>query len=323
MSGVGSPPGVLVLLGGPGAERAVSIQSGRAVAEALRRGGRFRIVERVIDVIGDEELKTMVRSESADVVFPLLHGTWGEGGPLQELLESASVPYVGSPPGPAALAMDKLATKRLVEAEGIATPPACRLEPGAPCPLDPPLVLKPNDDGSSVDLRICRTEDAVAAARRELQPRRGRLLAEGYVAGRELTVAILGRTALPLIEIVPAVEFYDYAAKYERSDTRYRLEPDLPAGTRAACLEWAVLAFERLGCRDLARADFMLDERGPWFLEINTMPGFTAHSLVPMAAAHAGLAMPDLCERLVAMALGRTRAERADPAPARAGSLEM
>ena len=176
------------------------------------------------------------------------------------------------------------------------------------CDLQPPLVLKPVDDGSSVDMRICHTSDQVAQARRELHPKRGRLMAERYIRGRELTVGILCGRPLPLIEIVPADDavFYDYAAKYERDDTQYLVDPDVSTDVAEKCSAWAVAAFNRLGCRDVARVDFMLDDAGPWFLEINTMPGFTSHSLVPMAAKRIGLDMPALCAHLVEAALARS-----------------
>ncbi len=132
-------------------------------------------------------------------------------------------------------------------------------------------------------------------------------MAEGYVAGREVTVGIVAGMPLPLIEIHPpeALEFYDYEAKYLHDDTRYVINPDLPEQTAAECTRVAMLAFDQLGCRDIARVDFMVDERGAWFLELNTMPGFTTHSLVPMAAASRSLDMPELCTNLVDTALAR------------------
>ncbi len=299
-------PTVLVLIGGPDAERRISIMSGQEVAQALRDGGRFAVIEQVIDEPSAQELAAL----GGDVVFPALHGRFGEGGPLQELLEQVGLPYVGSAPAAAALAMDKLATKRLLSAAGVPSPPARRLEPTDPCDLDPPLVLKPINDGSSVDLVICRTERDVQAGRARLHARRGPIMAERYVAGREITVGIVGRETLPAIEIIPGpdVEFYDYQAKYFRNDTRYVIGPDLPGGVTARCQSIARLAFDLIGCRDVARADFLVDDDGPWFLEINTMPGFTTHSLVPMAAARRGRTMPALCEALVDMALARSPA---------------
>jgi D-alanine-D-alanine ligase len=300
-------PTVLVLMGGPDAEREVSLVSGRAVAEALRATDRFRVVEHVIDAITAEELERIILRERVRIVFPALHGSWGEGGPMQQVLEDCGVAYVGSKPRPAALAMNKVATKQMLAPDCIQTPESQIIASDDDCTIDPPLVLKPVDDGSSVDLRICRSTKAVGQARAELHPRRSRLLAERYIDGRELTVGILAGEALPLIEIIPAdaVEFYDYEAKYERDDTRYIVDPDVPRAVAEQCRDVALLAFRRLGCRDIARVDFMYDARGPWFLEINTMPGFTPHSLVPMAARAIGLEMPDICRRLVETALVR------------------
>jgi D-alanine-D-alanine ligase len=304
---VSERPTVLVLMGGPDAERPVSIDSGTAVANALRAGDRLAVASATIDVVDPPALLELAARHDADVVFPVLHGTWGEGGPLQDVLETTGLPYVGSGPRASAWAMDKLATKETMRAAGVPTPEAVALEPGDACRLAPPLVLKPIDEGSSVDLRICRTTDEIEAARRVLHPRRGCLLAERYIEGRELTVGLLDDDVLPLIEIVPGVEFYDYAAKYERDDTRYVLSPALPAGVEEQCIAAATAAFRRLGCRDLARVDFMLDDAGAWFLEINTMPGFTDHSLVPMAARARGIEMPELCTRLAETALTRAR----------------
>ena len=291
---------VLVLKGGPDAEREVSLLSGTMVAAALRRGG-FQVHEATIDRPGSEELRAL----PGDVVFPALHGAWGEGGPLQEILEEHGRPYVGARPRAARLAMDKPATKALVAAIGIPTPRSQELVPGTPCSVACPLVIKPADDGSSVDLRICRTPHEVATARAELESRRARLLAEEYVAGRELTVGIIDGECLPIIEIRPRGGTYDYEAKYTRDDTEYLLDPELPPGIADAVRAFSRAAWHAVGCRDVARADFMLDGRGPWFLEINTMPGFTDHSLVPKAAQHAGMDMEALTGRLVHRALQR------------------
>lgn len=299
---------VLVLMGGPDAEREVSLASGREVAHALRAGVRFNVVEQVIDKPTVAELRDM--AAGVDVVFPVLHGHWGEGGPLQELLEQIGLPYVGSQPRAASLAMNKLATKTMLARDAVPTPRSRQLMADDECDLAPPLVLKPVDDGSSVDLRICRSAEEVAAARAVLHPRRPMLMAEQYIKGREVTAGILLGKPLPLIEIVPAVEYYDYEAKYTRDDTRYIISPKLPDGVAQACERVAMLAFTRLGCRDLARVDFIVDERGPWFLEINTMPGFTTHSLVPMAAASIGKNMSEICAALVEAALARGASRR-------------
>lgn len=288
-------PRVLVLMGGPDAEREVSLDGGREVAAALRAHGRGDIVDAVVD----RPTAADITAFEADVVFPVLHGPWGEGGALQEVLEAAGVAYVGSRPGPSRRAMDKLVTKMLLAPHEIPTPPARELVAGVECDLAPPLVLKPVDDGSSVDLCICRTDAEVREGVRRLQIRRPRLMAERLIEGREVTVGIVLDEPLPPIEVAPAEGLYDYAAKYEREDTGYIVDAELPPGVSARCVENAMIAYRALGCRDLARVDFMVDERGPWFLEINTIPGFTTHSLVPMAARHAGVPMPELCWRLV------------------------
>jgi len=313
MSGTDSNPSlprVLVLMGGPDAEREVSLHSGEEIAAALRSTNRYHVIDQIIDRPTARELAQF----NSDVIFPALHGSWGEGGGLQTELEKLNIPYVGSEPGPAAHAMDKVRTKNTLAPLGVPTPAAQVLTQGDTCTVEPPLVLKPVDDGSSVDLRICRTPADVAAARDHLHTRRNRIMAESYIKGRELTVGIVLGNLLPIIEIVPAVEFYDYDAKYERSDTQYRFDPDISPDFAKQCKWIAQTAFDAIGCRDLARVDIMLNSDGPWFLEINTMPGFTTHSLVPMAAARTGLPMPELCASLVNAALKRTSA----PAAARA-----
>lgn len=301
----GHLPTTLVLMGGPDAEREISLMSGKEVAAALRESGEYRVIEQVIDAPTAAELRAIVDASGADSVFPVLHGKWGEGGPLQDLLEQIGIPYVGSPPQAAALAMDKVATKQLLARQGMPTPHAQRLGGQERCVIQPPLVLKPIDDGSSVDMCICRNAAEVEAGRAALRKRRPSVMAEEFIAGREVTVGIVLDEPLPLIQIVPAVEYYDFEAKYSRADTQYIVQPDLPEQLIEQCQELAMLAYRTVGCREVARVDFMLDERGPWFLEINTMPGFTTHSLVPMAAAAIGINMPELCRRLVQAARAR------------------
>lgn len=296
---------VLVLKGGPDAEREVSLKSGTMVAAALRRAG-MSVNEVTVDRADADEVRAM----HGEVVFPVLHGAWGEGGPLQEILQADGRPYVGCGPAGARLAMDKVATKRAIAEFGIPTPRSQELLRGTEFSLDCPVVLKPSDDGSSVDLRICRSPQDVMRARLEIEPRRERILAEEFIRGRELTVGLIAGECLPIIEIRPNDGTYDYEAKYNRNDTQYLIDPELPAGVADAVRAFSRAAWHAIGCRDVARVDFMLDDRGPWFLEINTMPGFTDHSLVPKAAAHAGVPMETLVASLVGMALSRARAGR-------------
>lgn len=311
-------PSVLVLGGGPDAERAVSLDSASSVAQALRDAG-CTVHHETIDRPTLDELRAL----PGELVFPVLHGAWGEGGPLQDLLEADGRPYVGSGPRASRLAMDKLATKLVASRLGIPTPEAVALNVrDSVCPLGLPVVVKPVHEGSSVGLHLCWDDAGWAAAvddvRRAAQASPGRVcMAERLIRGRELTVGLLAREggatlgALPVIEIVPAAGPYDYSAKYERDDTQYRVGPDLPDGVGERISRDAERLAAVLGVRHLARVDFLLDAGDrPWLLEINTMPGFTSHSLLPMAARALGLDMPALCRSLVEASL----AERTAPA---------
>jgi len=307
----GSRPRVLVLMGGPDAEREVSLMSGTQVAEALVANGAFEVIALVVDRPSASDLL----AHAPDVIYPVLHGPWGEGGPLQEILEeievSCGVPYVGPGSRAAAIAMDKVRTKMVATRIGIRTPLSREVRTGEPINLPLPFVLKPSNDGSSFDLRICRTDDDVSRARAEIEPRRSALMVEQYIAGREMTVGVVDGVALPVIEILPATAFYDFEAKYYRDDTRYVLDPEVPAGVLRDMRDAAEAIYREIGLRDAARADFMVDERGAWFLEINSAPGMTTHSLVPKAARHRGIDMPELCGGFVRRALGRREALRA------------
>lgn len=298
-----APRSVLVLAGGPDAEREVSLLSAENVARSLREAGSYSIEYREITRITGQELGEL----PGEVVFPVLHGHFGEGGPLQDLLEADGRPYVGSGPRAARLAMDKVATKLAAARLGIATAELAVLNPlDGVCPFRPPVVVKPVHEGSSVGLHICASAEdwsrAHRAAAEDMRGHAGRiyLVERGILGGRELTVGVYDGAALPVIEIVPAQGVYDYQAKYFRDDTSYRCAPELPAGVTERIQGQAAALTRSLGVRHLARADFILDSSGTaWLLEVNTMPGFTGHSLFPMAARHAGIETPELCAGLV------------------------
>jgi len=299
---------VTVLMGGPDAEHDVSIRSGTRVADALATFDDLVVRPRTIPATESPDhdvLAAMLDEDRCDVVFPVLHGPWGEGGPLQRMLESIGRPFVGSGADAAARAMDKLASKRTAAIAGTATPDAVEVVADRPIPLDPPFVIKPVDEGSSVGVRFVHATADADAAIAELRPRHRRLMAESFVKGRELTVAIVGDDAFPVIEIVPATAFYDYEAKYLRDDTRYVVDPPLPEGLADDLACRSRVLHDAIGARHLSRVDWLLEEPadgGPpriWFLEVNTMPGMTDHSLVPMAAAARGIDFPTLCRGLV------------------------
>jgi D-alanine-D-alanine ligase len=293
-------PVALVLGGGPDAEREVSIQSSRAVADALDQSGQFAVEYRLIDA------PAHLRDLPGDVLVPVLHGGWGEGGPLQDIMEHDGRPYVGCGPTAARLCMDKMATKLAAARLGIATAEAAIVNPRDPgSPLAPPAVVKPVHDGSSVGLHMGRDASSLRTGLEAARADTRAFMIERLIPGRELTCGLLdtgsGLRPLPLIEIIPSAGPYDYAAKYQRDDTRYVVNPDADAeaiGRDALALAGV------LGVRHLARADFLLDARGThWLLEINTMPGFTGHSLLPKAAGAIGIAMPALCAGLCRLAM--------------------
>ncbi len=305
------PLDVLVLCGGPDRERPVSLKSGAAVAAAIERAGH-RVAVGDLSPQDTSALDRFVHDRPGGVVFPALHGKWGEGGGAQRLLEAAGVAYVGCRPDAAALCMDKAATKRVLESRRIPTPlyEVCHAAYGTGPKLAPPLVLKPIDDGSSIDLCICHDASQRDAAWAELSPRNPRLIAEHYIAGKELTVGWVdglgpraARGVQAPIWIRPAVAFYDYEAKYNRDDTSYAFDLEESPDVVARLLDITRRCVEALHVRHLARVDIMLDAQGtPWVLEVNTMPGFTDHSLLPKAAAHVGTEMASLCDHLVRLA---------------------
>lgn len=288
---------VTVLAGGPSAERDVSLASGAAVADALRRRGHHVVLADV----SPDDLSAL--DHDCNVVFPALHGTFGEDGQLQRILEARGIPFVGSGARASAAAMDKVATKRLAISLDVPTPPFQVLHEPDSAAWSRPVVVKPVDQGSSVLTSVVRQPADLAPAVHAVCERYGRALVEWLVPGDELTVGILGHAPLPPICIRPRREFYDYQAKYADDATEYQFDSHAPALLREA-QRLSLRVFDGLGCRHLARVDWMVDEqRKLWLLEVNTLPGFTSHSLLPKAAARAGIPFDELCHRLVLLAL--------------------
>lgn len=300
---------ITVLMGGPGNEREVSMMSGNAIAEALRRcGHRVTTAD-----ISPTETSALER-DGIDVVFIALHGVFGEDGQVQRLCERRGLVYVGSGPSASELTMDKDASKRLFRRAGLTTPDWVVIDRSAPpgrrdellAEIQLPCVLKPIDGGSSVDITIARDEATRDAALENLLAACGRAMIEAFIAGREMTVSILAERALPVLEIRPAREFYDYVAKYEDDATQYIFDTQLPPAIEMHIQAVALTAHKVLGCKDLSRADFIVDAEGtPYLLEVNTIPGFTSHSLLPKAAAAANISFEQLCDRIVRLALER------------------
>ncbi len=309
-----TPLKITILAGGPGSEREVSLNSGAMACEALRRLGHCATIRDV----HPEDLTAL--DEPADVLFVALHGEFGEDGRLQQILDERGLVYTASGAEASALAMDKVHAKaRLIE-HGIPTPwfdvvkPA-RLEQAARN-YQFPVVVKPRASGSSVDTYIARSRDAFKTALKHVTARYGAALVEKYIDGYELTVGILQGRALPVCEIRTKREFYNYQAKYIDDDTEYLFDLGLPGQLLKAVQADSEKAHAVLGCRDFSRVDWMVEAvtLEPYFIEVNTIPGFTSHSLLPKAAAQAGIDYNSLCQRIVeaAMARGRPQTNQKD-----------
>ncbi len=313
------PLDVTVLMGGPSSERQVSLMSGQAVACALEQAGHQ--VTRAD--IAPNDTSALDRA-GIDVVFIALHGVFGESGEVQELCEQRSLPYVGSGPRASKMAMDKAAAKQLFRVVGLTTPDWMIVEEyHDPSTVNrwldeipPPVVVKPVDGGSSVHVTIARDDRQRREAIEELFDLYGRAMLERFVPGREMTIGILGDQPLPALEVCCQRPFYDYPAKYEDgAGTEYVFDHGLDAQVVGRLQHDALEAHRVLNCRDLSRVDFILAADGtPHVLEINTIPGFTGHSLVPKAAAKAGCSFPELVDRLVMMAMDR-RSDRVQKTP--------
>jgi len=259
--------------------------------------------------IGPDDLSAL--DEPVDIVFPVLHGRFGEDGQLQAILEQRGLCFVGSGSAASRLSIDKDATKRVWRDAGLPTAPWALVN-GAPfdgpalAALRPPVVVKPVAEGSSIGVSVCESLVTLEQRLPALVAQFGRVMVERRLNGPELTVGVLGDSPLPVIQVKAATEFYDYQAKYQRSDTAYLLSPNIDRMTYHTVQQLAVRAFLALGCRDYSRVDFIVDQRdGPQLLEINTIPGFTDHSLLPKAAGHAGIDFNRLVKMLLQMAWSR------------------
>jgi len=288
---------VAVLFGGTSAEREVSLKSGRAVLEALLRQG---VDAHGVDVVDSSVLETLRRGGFARV-FIVLHGGAGEDGTVQAALELQGLPYTGSGVAGSCVKMNKMTAKRVWLAEKLPTAPFMELASEADAraaakKLRFPFVIKPAAEGSSVGVTIVKKPAQVAGAWRLARGQDRAVMAEKFVRGAEMTVAILDDRALPSIRIIPAGEFYDYHAKYIANDTRYECPSGLPAAREKKLQALALQAFRLVGASGWGRVDFIVEKSGrPWLLELNTVPGMTSHSLVPMAAKAAGMSFDELC----------------------------
>lgn len=298
---------IAVLKGGPGSEREVSLASGRGVAKALRERGAE--VEE-IDVAGPD----FTLPGGIDIAFNIIHGTFGEDGQLQQILEERGVPYTGEGVPGSRLAIDKIETKKRFAERGVPTAEFEILRRGEMPRIPAPFVAKAAREGSSVGVVIVKSSEQAGAALREVARHGDEILVEKFITGRELTVGVLGELALPIIEICPKDEFYDFKNKYPF------LNPNAGGGADHVCpaaleesetrrvQEVALAAHAALGLEVYSRVDVILAPDGqPFVLEINTIPGMTEASLLPEAASHAGISYGELCERIIELSLAARR----------------
>lgn len=294
---------IAVLKGGWSPEREVSLNSGAACAKALRAKG-FDVVE----IDAGRNLADQLAAAKPDAVFNALHGQWGEDGCVQGLLEVMGLAYTHSGVLASSLAMDKQRTKLVLEDAGVPSPPGkvmSRFDAAGGHAMEPPYVIKPNAQGSSVGVFIIRKGDNRPPS--ELSSDKWALgdevLVEKFIAGRELTVAVMGDRALCVTEITTNLAFYDYEAKYSPGGSMHVLPAAVPDAISRLCLERALKAHQALGCRGVSRSDFRYDEglngEQVFFLEVNTQPGMTGTSLVPEQAQHLGISFPDLCQWII------------------------
>lgn len=293
------PKKIAVLKGGPGSEREVSLATGAGVAKALRSLGT-----EVVDVdVRDENFQLPA---GVDLAFNTIHGTFGEDGQLQKILETRGIAYTGDDIAGSRTAFDKIESKKQFEAHGVATPRWQVIRPGQNPTIPLPIVVKPPRQGSTVGVCIVRNPTELASALTDVAKYDQEVLVEEFIVGRELTVGVLGDQALPIIEIIPKSGFYDFNNKYPF------LNPNAGGGAEHVCparidsnktkqiQELALRAFRSLGLRVYGRVDVLLPENGePTVLEVNTIPGMTEASLLPEAAAAAGINYPDLCLRII------------------------
>jgi len=299
-------------MGGPSAERTVSIATGTGVMNALEKLG---YEARSFDF--DRRFVDEVRAYAPDVVFNALHGTAGEDGQIQGILEWLGIPYTGSGIAGCALAIDKHLTKKLLAAEGLPTPAWDIFDlsggtlPLLPGSLDLPLVVKPPREGSSAGVSLVRTHEEWKNAMVAAAERYDEILVEEFIPGRELQCAVLFEEALPIVEIIPSDEFYTYEAKYEPGRSRHIVPAHIDE-TLATRLKTLALSTHRLlGLRDYSRTDTIVTKEGrPYILEINALPGLTPTSLFPEECAAVGISYEALVDRLLAAAVARSTGER-------------
>ena len=299
------PHRLAVLKGGPSAERDVSLSTGAAATDALREAG-YEVAEVIVE---DENF---VVPDGTDLAFLALHGTFGEDGQVQKFLAARGIPYTGASMEASRIAFDKEKTKEKLRQHGVPTPEGQLVRRLEEITLPLPVFIKPNAQGSSVGTHPATTRQELASALADALKFDTSVLVERFIRGRELTVTVLGDEVLPIIEIHPLEGFYDYTNKYTKGRTEYFCPAALPDSITALIQRYALAAHRSVGDTIYSRVDFLLEEDVfPYCLEINTIPGMTATSLLPKAAAAVSITFPQLCRRIVELSWAARQQERA------------
>lgn len=297
-----------VMMGGCSSEREISLKSGQAVTEALRGSG-WNVFPLELSSETEGEVRRLVAAHAVDVVFVAMHGGFGEGGPLQNILERMRISFTGPAAVPSRLAMNKIASRRCFQRAGLHVAAARVLTKFhrwflRPTSLKYPVVVKPTSQGSSIGVSFVSGPRVLRQAVDEAFRFDRTVLVEDFIRGREVTVSVLNGQALPIVEVVPKKSFFDFQAKYEKGMTEYLVPAPLDPAVANRIQEDAVKAYHALGCRHLSRVDMMVTEDDtPYVLEVNTIPGMTQMSLFPKAARAAGMSFDQLCGYLVELAL--------------------
>jgi D-alanine--D-alanine ligase len=303
-----------ILMGGSSSEREISLKSGKAVYESLKTKAQDVVT---IDIQNDDwagNSRLIQKTHRIDIAFIALHGCFGEDGQIQAMLEQMNIPYTGSGPAASRLAMDKIISRRIFQEGGLPVPNyivVSREHKGSSMPemtqhLFPPYVVKPATQGSSIGLSIVDRQKELARAIEHAAGFDQRVVIEEYIGGREITVGILGESALPIVEIIPQNKFYDYEAKYKSGKSNYVVPAILPDQITTQAKRIAQAAHRLLGCSGFSRVDMRLSHDNiPFVLEVNSIPGLTSNSLLPKAAKAAGLDFTQLCICILRLAVQR------------------
>lgn len=301
-----------VLMGGCSSEREISLKSGTAIYAALTEIG-CKAAAVVIESEQERDVVDLITKARVDLAFIALHGRFGEDGTIQAILEKMGIPYTGSGVAASRIAIDKVTTQTLLRKSGLLVADFVVINSGKKS-FSPeleqintfPVVVKPAREGSSIGITLVHQKSELVKAIETALAYGPQVLIERYIQGRELTVGILGEEALPIVEIKPKASFFDFQAKYQSKTTEYLVPAKLKEPIASKIQQIALQAFRIVGCADFSRIDFILDkEANPFVLEINTIPGFTAMSLLPKAAGAAGYTFPALCLKIIQLAYAR------------------